>query len=52
MVEPAVMGMEARAGVPGVLQEREEFEVSKMGLLEDQARWGSQGAEDCMGMSP
>ena len=33
MFSPALMGIEACAGVPGTLQARERFEVSKMGLL-------------------
>jgi hypothetical protein len=33
MFSPALMGIEAWAGVPGTLHARERLEVSKMGLL-------------------
>ena len=52
MFSPARMGIYARAGVPGVLQERDVFVVSKMGLLETHFRCGIHAAASCMVWSP
>lgn len=41
--------MNARAGVPGSLQEREGSMGERMGLLEDHARWTMEGAVFCVG---
>jgi hypothetical protein len=44
--------MYARAGVPGVLHERDVLVGEKMGSLEDQARWTLHGAVAWAARSP